>query len=38
MSNFKLKATHAPVKAYYEILEKFGRGTVRQRGQHPAGL
>jgi len=26
MSNFKLKATHAPVKAYYETLERFGRG------------
>jgi hypothetical protein len=26
MSNFKLKPTHAPVKAYYETLEKFGRG------------
>jgi hypothetical protein len=26
MSNFKLRATHAPVKAYYETLERFGRG------------
>ena len=26
MSTFKLKATHAPVKAYYETLKKFGLG------------
>jgi hypothetical protein len=26
MSNFKLKPTHAPVKAYFEMLERFGRG------------
>jgi hypothetical protein len=34
MSNFKLKPTHAPVKAYYETLEKFGKfdneGNIRR--------
>jgi hypothetical protein len=37
MSNFKLKATHAPVKAYYETLERFGRGKARQRRKCAAG-
>ena len=32
MSNFKLKPTHAPVKAYYETLEKFGRGKFDNEG------
>ena len=32
MSNFKLKATHAPVKAYYETLERFGRGKFDNEG------
>jgi predicted helicase len=32
MSNFKLKATHAPVKAYYEMLERFGRGKFDNEG------
>jgi hypothetical protein len=32
MSNFKLKPTHAPVKAYYETLERFGRGKFDNEG------
>jgi predicted helicase len=32
MSNFKLKSTHAPVKAYYETLERFGRGKFDNEG------
>jgi predicted helicase len=32
MSNFKLKATHAPVKAYYETLERFGHGKFDNEG------
>jgi hypothetical protein len=32
MSTFKLKATHTPVKAYYETLEKFGRGKFDNEG------
>src|ERR1035438_8549780 len=32
MSNFKLKPTHAPVKAYYETLEKFGRSKFDNEG------
>jgi hypothetical protein len=32
MSNFKLKATHAPVKVYYETLERFGRGKFDNEG------
>src|ERR1035437_879848 len=32
MSNFKLKATHAPVKKYYETLERFGRGKFDNEG------
>ena len=32
MSNFKLKATHAPVKDYYATLEKFGRGKFDNEG------
>jgi hypothetical protein len=32
MSNFKLKATHAPVKGYYETLERFGRGKFDNEG------
>ena len=32
MSNFKLKATHAPVKAYYETLEKCARGKFDNEG------
>jgi len=32
MSNFKLKAKHAPVKAYYETLELFGRGKFDNEG------
>jgi hypothetical protein len=32
MSAFKLKATHAPVKAYYETLERFGRGKFDNEG------
>jgi predicted helicase len=32
MSNFKLKATHAPVKAYYETLAKFGRARQENEG------
>jgi hypothetical protein len=40
MSNFKLKAKHAPVKAYYETLERFGRGKFYnernlRRATHP---
>lgn len=32
MSNFTLKATHKPVKDYYETLEKFGRGKFDNEG------
>ncbi len=32
MSNFKLKPTHAPIKAYYETLEQFGRGKFDNEG------
>jgi hypothetical protein len=32
MSNFKLKPTHAPVKAYYETLQQFGRGKFDNEG------
>jgi predicted helicase len=32
MSNFKLKPTHAPVKAYYETLEKCARGKFDNEG------
>jgi predicted helicase len=32
MSNFKLKANHAPVKAYYETLEKCARGKFDNEG------
>ena len=32
MSTFKLKATHAPMKIYYETLEKFGRGKFDNEG------
>jgi predicted helicase len=32
MSNFKLKASHAPVKDYYATLEKFGRGKFDNEG------
>jgi hypothetical protein len=32
MSNFKMKATHATVKAYYETLERFGRGKFDNEG------
>jgi hypothetical protein len=32
MSTFKLRATHAPVKAYYETLERFGRGKFDNEG------
>jgi hypothetical protein len=32
MSNFKLKATHAPVKAYYETLQKFGAAKFDNEG------
>jgi hypothetical protein len=32
MSNFKLKSTHAPVKAYYETLERFGQGKFDNEG------
>jgi len=32
MSTLKLKPTHAPVKAYYEALEKFGRGKFDNEG------
>jgi predicted helicase len=32
MSNFKLKPTHAPVKGYYETLERFGRGKFDNEG------
>jgi len=32
MSNFKLKATHAPVKGYYETLEKCARGKFDNEG------
>jgi len=32
MNPFKLKPTHAPVKAYYETLEKFGRGKFDNEG------
>jgi hypothetical protein len=32
MSTFKLKPTHAPVKTYYETLERFGRGRFDNEG------
>ncbi|MHB8390020.1 MAG: type ISP restriction/modification enzyme [Acidobacteriaceae bacterium] len=32
MSTLKLKPTHAPVKAYYEALENFGRGKFDNEG------
>jgi predicted helicase len=32
MSNFKLKSTHTPVKAYYETLERFERGKFDNEG------
>ena len=32
MSAFKLKPTHAPVKTYYETLEKFGQGKFDNEG------
>jgi hypothetical protein len=32
MSNFKLKPTHAPVKVYYETLQRFGRGKFDNEG------
>ena len=32
MSTFKLKSTHAPVKLYYETLEKFGRSRFDNEG------
>ncbi len=32
MSTLRLKPTHAPVKAYYEALEKFGRGKFDNEG------
>jgi hypothetical protein len=32
MSNFKLKPTHAPVKTYYETLERFERGKFDNEG------
>ncbi|MGC9293547.1 MAG: type ISP restriction/modification enzyme [Acidobacteriaceae bacterium] len=32
MNTLKLKPTHAPVKAYYEALEKFGRGKFDNEG------
>ena len=32
MSNFKLKPTHAPVKAYYETLEKCAAGKFDNEG------
>ncbi len=32
MSVFKLKPNHAPVKAYYEALEKLGRGKFDNEG------
>ena len=32
MSAFKLKPAHAPVKAYYEALEKLGRGKFENEG------
>jgi predicted helicase len=32
MSNFRLKATHAPVKGYYETLEKCARGKFDNEG------
>jgi hypothetical protein len=32
MSNFKLTPTHAPVKAYYETLEKCARGKIDNEG------
>jgi hypothetical protein len=32
MSNFKMKVTHAPVKACYETLERFGRGKFDNEG------
>lgn len=32
MSDFHLKPTHAPVRAYYEALERFGRGNFDNEG------
>ena len=32
MSNFKLKATHAPVRKYYATLERFARGHFDKEG------
>jgi hypothetical protein len=32
MSTLNLKPTHAPVKAYYEALERFGRGNFDNEG------
>ena len=32
MSTLRLKPTHAPVKSYYEALEKFGRGRFDNEG------
>jgi hypothetical protein len=32
MSQFKLKATHTPVKTYYETLEKFAQGQFDNEG------
>lgn len=32
MNTLKLRPTHAPVKAYYEALEKFGRGKFDNEG------
>jgi hypothetical protein len=32
MSNFPLKATHKPVKDYYQTLEQFGRGKFDNEG------
>ena len=32
MSTLNLKPTHAPVKAYYETLEKFGHGKFDNEG------
>jgi hypothetical protein len=32
MSNFKLKPTHAPVKAYYQTLGKLGQGNFDNEG------
>ena len=32
MTQLNLKPTHAPVKLYYETLEKFGRGKFDNEG------